>query len=139
MINQFLFKRLLTACYCSARLVVHKKKGDRVIPFTLHIFLTSFMLIAFGLYTVILGLIEFKFKSFLPTFIGLAVIGFGIDYLFREKTKKAISRWHIEKKYKTLTKNERFNKYILTFIFFWGSFALFFYLSVKFTEGYLLN
>jgi hypothetical protein len=133
------FKKLLVANYCTAKWLVNKKMPERVIPGTLLIFLIPLAFFSCGLYAFIIGSIDFKFDSFFTSFIGDLLIIFIIYFFLYEKVKKLIYKWSIEKEYKTLTKSERVNKYILAFIFFWGSFALFFYLSVKFTEGYLVN
>ncbi|MCF8715330.1 hypothetical protein JM658_10870 [Joostella atrarenae] len=125
--------------YSFARRWVNKKLPENVIPFTLQTFLSSFTFQVSGLYFVILGSIDFKFKSFPPIFLGIVIIALGIGYGFRKMAKKAIFKWNIEKEYKKLSKDERKRKNTFAFLFFWGSFALFFYLTVRFAEGYLVN
>ncbi|AUS07030.1 hypothetical protein [Pseudotamlana carrageenivorans] len=56
-----------------------------------------------------------------------------------KKIKKAIHQWHIEKEYKTLSKNERWNKNTLAFLFFWIGFGVFICLGAKFMGGYLIE
>ncbi|MCF6349479.1 MAG: hypothetical protein L3J23_00410 [Flavobacteriaceae bacterium] len=136
---KFLFKRLLLANYSFARRWINKKVPQQIIPGTLHIFTSPFTFIAAGIYAVILGSIEFKFKSFPPIFIGLSLVMLPLHFFILKRAKKAIYQWKIEKEYKTLTRNQRFNKNTFAFIFFWGSFALSFYLIVTYTESYLLK
>ncbi|MCF6349478.1 MAG: hypothetical protein L3J23_00405 [Flavobacteriaceae bacterium] len=136
---KFLFKRLLLANYSFARRWINKKVPQQIIPGTLHIFTSPFTFIAAGIYFVILGSIEFKFKSFPPIFIGFAITMLSSHFFISKRAKKAIYQWRIEKEYKTLTRNQRFNKNTFAFIFFWGGFALFFYLTVAYVEGYLVN
>ncbi len=136
---KFLFKRLLLADYCSAKWLVNKKMPERIIPSTLHFFATPFAFIAAGIYYTILGSIEFKFKTFLPILIGVGLVMLPIQFFLEKKANEAIYKWEIEKEYKTLTRNDRWNKNTFAFIFFWSSFALFFYFSIKYFGGYLIK
>ncbi|MCF8715331.1 hypothetical protein JM658_10875 [Joostella atrarenae] len=134
-----MFKRLLFANYSFARRWVNKKLPENVVPAAVYTFLTSFTFQAMGLYCIILGSIDFKFKSFPPIFLGIVIIALGIGYGFRKMAKKAIFKWGIEKEYKKLSKDERRRKNTFAFLFFWGSFAFMFYMGVKYLEGYLVN
>lgn len=137
--TKFLFKKLLAAHYSFARRWVNKKMPENVVPSVRLTFLTQFTFIAAGLYCVLLGSIEYKFDSYTPIFIGFMIIALGIGYGFMKPTEKAIFQWGIEKEYKTLSKNQRFNRNTFAFLSFWGSFAIFFYLGVKFIGGYLVK
>src|SRR5690606_3399448 len=107
-----------TSNYSAARWLVNKKMPERIIPSTLHFFTTPFTLIAGGLYCVILDSLEFKFKSFLPVLIGLGIVMLSLGYLIGKIARKAIFKWNIEKEYKALNGNQRFNKNTFAFIFF---------------------
>lgn len=133
---QFLFKRLLTACYCSAKRIINKKKKDRIIPFTLHLFLTPFSFIASGFLLLFLDYINFKYTSVHQVFIGVAVILLGVGYGFQKVTKRALFKWNIEKNHKKLNKNEHWNKCILAFVFFWGGFVFFCYFVTQYFKNY---
>lgn len=136
---KFLFQRLLLANYCAAKWLVNKKMPERVIPSTLHFFATPFSFIGAGLYFVIIGSINYKFEKYLPILIGLGLVMLPLQFLLEKKASKAISEWRIKKQYTKLSKNERFNKNTLAFIFFWSAFALFFYLGIKYVGGYLVK
>ncbi len=136
---KFLFKNLLLANYSFAKRWVNKKMPERIIPGTLHIFATPFAFIGAGIYFVIIGSIPFKFDRYLPILIGLGLVMLPLQFFIEKKAKQAIYKWQIEKKYKTLTKNDRWNKNIFAFVFFWGAFALFFYLGVTYVGGYLVK
>ncbi|OBQ56577.1 hypothetical protein JJL45_12765 [Tamlana sp. s12] len=136
---EILFKNLLLANYSFAKRWVNKKNPERIIPATLHIFTTPFSFIMAGIYCWILGSLDFKFTSFLPTFIGLGIIMLPFQFFLEKKIKKAIHQWQIEKEYKSLSKNERWNKNTLAFLFFWIGFGVFLCLGAKFMEGYLIE
>lgn len=136
---KFLFSNLLLSNYSFARRWVNKKMPENIIPATLHIFATPFTFISAGLYLVLLGSIDFKFQTFLPVFMGLAIVMFVIGYLIEKNAKKAIFKWGIEKKYNSLTTHQRRSKNTFAFIIFWSGFAFFLYLGVKFFAGYLIN
>lgn len=133
---KFLFSNLLLSNYSFARRWVNKKMPENIIPATLHIFTTPFTFFAAGLYLVVLGSIEYKFQSFLPVFIGLLIVMLLLGYLIEKYTKRAIFKWDIEKKFKSLTKHQRLSKNTFAFIFFWSGFFLFLYLGIKFFGGY---
>lgn len=133
---KFLLKRLLLANYSFANRWVNKKMPQLIIPATLHIFVTPFTFIAAGLYFVFIGSIKYKFDSYAPIFIGLVILMLGLGYPMESWAKKAIFRWNIEREYSNLNKNQRMNKNILAFCFFWVGFTLFFYLGVKYFGGY---
>ncbi|MDO6759152.1 hypothetical protein Q4566_02985 [Tamlana sp. 2_MG-2023] len=106
---------------------------ERIIPATIHIFLSPFTFITAGLACVILGSITYKIKYPELVLVLIALIfGFGLQ----KPVKKAIYKWQIEKAYRTLTKNERWNKNTLAFIFFWMGFAIFLYFGAVFLGGY---
>ncbi|MDO6759155.1 hypothetical protein Q4566_03000 [Tamlana sp. 2_MG-2023] len=134
-----MFKILLLSNYSFAKRWVNKKMPERIIPATLHLFTTPFSFIMAGIYCWILGSLDFKFSSFLPTFIGLGIIMLPFQFFVEKKAKKAIFQWQIEKAYSTLSKNERWNKNTLAFIFFWTGFGVFLFLGAKFMGGYLVK
>lgn len=134
---KFLFKNLLLANYSFAKRWVNKKMPERIIPSTLHIFSTPFSFIAAGIYFMIIGSLNFRFKSYLPILIGLGVIMLGLTTIIERKVKTAIIDWNIEEEYKTLTESQRRSKNFFAFIFFWVGFIIFFYLAVIYFEGYL--
>lgn len=136
---KFLFKPLLAANYCAAKWIVNKNLPKRVIPTALHTFTTPFAFISAGLYFVFIGFIDYKFNSYSPIFIGLAIVMLTVSLFIEKKAKNSIERWNIKKEYKSLNKDQRQSRNTLAFLFFWGSFALFFYLTVSFTEGYLVK
>ncbi len=136
---KFLFKRLLLADYSVARWLVNKKMPERIIPSTLHFFATPFAFIGGGIYFVFIGSIPFKFDRYLPILIGLGLVMLPIQFFLEKKAKQAIYKWQIEKEYKTLTKNDRWNKHIFAFVFFWSAFGFSFYLTIKYLGGYLVK
>ena len=136
---KFLFKPLLAANYCTSQWIVNKKLPERIIPVTLHLFLTPFAFIASGLYCILLGSINFKFTSYIPILIGFGIIVLGISYGLQNLSEKVINRWGIAKEYKSLNKDQRQNRNTLSFLFFFGSFALFFYLGAKYIDAYLTS
>ncbi|MCF6349477.1 MAG: hypothetical protein L3J23_00400 [Flavobacteriaceae bacterium] len=109
---------------------------ERIIPSTLHLFITPFTFIIIGGFVFILSSIEYKFK-YPELFLMLIVLilNFGSQNII----EKAIIKWDIEKDYKTLTKGQRRSKNIFAFIFFWGSFALFLYLTFTYFSGYSMK
>ncbi|MDM8159006.1 hypothetical protein QUH73_04145 [Labilibaculum sp. K2S] len=136
---KILFKPLLAANYCAAKWIVNKNLPKRVIPTALHTFTTPFAFISAGLYCTIMGTIDYKFKTFLPIFIGLGIVMLSISFFIEKEAKKAFYKWDIEKEYQFLNKSQRSNRNTFAFLFFWAGFALFFYLAVTFTEGYLVK
>ncbi|WP_320019947.1 hypothetical protein [Labilibaculum manganireducens] len=136
---KLLFKYLLSANYSFAKRWVNKKMTQQILPATIHTFTTPFAFIAAGLYCTVIGTIDYKFKTFLPIFIGLGIVMLGVSFYIEKKAKKAIYKWDIEKEYKSLNKSQRSNRNTFAFLFFWAGFALFFYLAITFTEGYLVK
>ncbi|PKQ65796.1 hypothetical protein BZG02_01970 [Labilibaculum filiforme] len=63
----------------------------------------------------------------------------GVSFYIERKAKKAISKWGLEKEYKSLNKTQRFNRNTFAFLFLFVGFALFFYLGITYFSGYLLN
>ncbi|WP_067146189.1 hypothetical protein [Pseudotamlana agarivorans] len=136
---KFCFRRLLLADYCAAKWLVNKKMPERIIPSTLHFFATPFAFIGAGLYFVIIGTISYRFETHLPILIGLGGVMLPLQFYIEKRAKKVIFKWGIEKEFNTLSKNERLNKNILAFLFFWVAFFLFFYLGVTYVGGYLIE
>ncbi|KAB1067629.1 hypothetical protein F6U93_10105 [Tamlana haliotis] len=136
---KLLFKNLLLANYSFAKRWVNRKMPERIIPSTMHVFTTPFSFIMAGIYCWILGSLDFKFTSFLPTFIGLGIIMLPFQFFVEIKVKKAFHQWQIEKEYKTLSKTERWKKNTLAFMFFWIGFGVFLFLGAKFLGGYLVE
>ncbi|WP_394698291.1 hypothetical protein [Labilibaculum manganireducens] len=136
---KILFKPLLAANYCASKWIVNKKLPKRVIPTALHTFTTPFAFLSAGIYCVVIGSIEFKFKTFTPIFIGLAIVMLSVSLYIEKKAKNSIERWGIKKEYKSLSKNQRQNRNTFAFLFFWASIILSFYLGVTFTGGYLVK
>ncbi|OBQ56574.1 hypothetical protein JJL45_12780 [Tamlana sp. s12] len=133
---KILFKNLLLANYSFAKRWVNKKMPERIIPATIHIFISPFTFITSGLACVILGSIVYKIKYPELVLVLIALVfGFGLQ----KPVKKAIHQWQIEKEYKTLSKNERWNKNTLAFLFFWIGFGVFICLGAKFMGGYLIE
>ncbi|MBU2951694.1 hypothetical protein KO493_13395 [Tamlana agarivorans] len=136
---KLLFKNLLLADYSVSKWLVNKKMPERILPSTLHFFATPFTFIIGALYFVVIGSIKYRFESYLPILIGLVVVMLPFQLFIEKKAKRAIYQWQIEKEYKTLTKNQRWNKNTFGFIFFWSAFGVSFYLIVKFVGGYLVQ
>lgn len=136
---KFLFKNLLLANYSFAKRWVNKKMPERIIPSTLHIFTTPLNFILAGIYCILLGITEYKFKTFLPILIGLGLVMLPFQFIVEKMMKKAIYKWNIEKEYTNLTRNQRWNKNTFSFLFFWFCFYLFFYLMIKYVGGYLVK
>ncbi|WP_320019945.1 hypothetical protein [Labilibaculum manganireducens] len=136
---KFLFKPLLAANYCASKWIVNKNLPQRVIPTALHTFTSPFAFISAGIYCVILGSIDYKFKTFTPIFIGLGIVMLSVSFFVEKKAKNSIERWGIKKEYKSLSKNQRQNRNTFAFLFFWAGFALSVYLIITFTEGYLVK
>ena len=136
---KFLFKYLLSANYSFAKRWVKKKIKQQIIPATLHIFTTPFTFMLGGFYFTFIGSINYKFETYTPIFIGLLIVLLPISFLIEKKAKKAISKWEIEKEYKFLSKEQRSNRNTFAFLFFWTGLALFFYLTIRYTEGYFVK
>ncbi|KAB1067632.1 hypothetical protein F6U93_10120 [Tamlana haliotis] len=133
---KLLFKNLLLANYSFAKRWVNKKMPERIIPSTIHIFISPFTFITAGLACVILGSITYKIKY--PEFV-LVLIALFFGFGLQKPVKKAFHLWQIEKEYKALSKNERWNKNTLAFMFFWIGFGVFLFLGAKFLGGYLVE
>ncbi|GAA0873418.1 hypothetical protein GCM10009117_25650 [Gangjinia marincola] len=136
---KFLFKRLLAANYSAARWLVNKKMPERIIPSTLHFVSAPLTFIAAGIYFALIGSINYQFESYIPILIGLGIVMLGLGYIIEKKAKKMLFDFNIQEEYEMLDKSERNKRNLLAFLFFWGCFALFFYLSITYAQGYLVH
>ncbi|MDO6759153.1 hypothetical protein Q4566_02990 [Tamlana sp. 2_MG-2023] len=68
-------------------------------------------------------------KSPIVCAVGVLLFISPFYYFSRKIAKNGIAKWSIEKEYKFLTKNERINKIVTAFIFFWGAFIVQFWLA----------
>lgn len=135
---RFLFKYLLAANYSFIRKWSKKKTTEHIIYYTARIFSTPFSFITAGLYLALIGSIEYKFQTYTPILIGLGIVMLSVSFFIEKEARKAISKWGIEKEYKSLNKAQRQNRNTFAFLFFWSGFILFFYLGVTYFSGYSL-
>ncbi len=136
---KFLFKYLLSGNYSFAKRWMNKKTPQKIMPATLHTFTTPFSFILAGLYFAIIGLIDYKFDTYTPIFIGLGIVMLPASYLIEKKAEKAIEKWEIEKEHESLTKEQRSHRNTFAFLFFWTGIALFLYLTATFASGCLVQ
>ncbi|USD26881.1 hypothetical protein [Flagellimonas marinaquae] len=111
---------------------------DNVIPATLWSFLLSITHILWGLYAVLMGSLPFKVSDVLLK-TGIIALAFFTMLLMYGPTKRAIFSWGIEKEYRAYDLSLRWRKNTFAFLFFWGSFILFFYLGVRFLSRYAFS
>ncbi|WP_143470807.1 hypothetical protein [Labilibaculum manganireducens] len=136
---KFLFKYLLSANYSFAKRWVNEKMPQQILPAAIHTFTTPFTFVLGGLYFAFIGSINYKFETYTPIFIGLLIVLLPTSIPIERKAKKAISKWGLEKEYKSLNKTQRSNRNTFAFLFFFGGLALFFYLGVTYFSGYSLK
>lgn len=128
--TKFLFKRLLMSFYCTSKLFVNRKMEDRIIPATVLTFSFPFLFIVSGIYFLLfLSLIMNNTKSPAVLAIGVCIFITPFYYFARKIAKNGIFKWKIEQEYKTLKQNERINKIVLAFVFFWGCFIIMFWFA----------
>ncbi|WP_157614085.1 hypothetical protein [Pseudotamlana agarivorans] len=125
-----IFKPLLLAFYCTSKWLVNKKMPQNLVPSTILTFSFPFTFIATGIFCMyILERILNTVKSPIVCVVGVLLFISPVYYFSGKIAKNGIHEWGIEKDYKFLTKNERINKIVTAFIFFWGAFIFQFWLA----------
>lgn len=126
-------KYLLLLAYNFAKLIVNKKRPDRILPTTIHIFTHIPLYLTLSIFPIIIGSLNFKVNYTFEIFLILVL---AMSLSIRWFAKKKFYTWRIENLYEDLTKKQRKTKNIIFFVIFWISFFLFMYLSIKFYAGY---
>ncbi len=127
---KLLFKQLLTSFYCTSKWLVNKKMPERIIPSTVLFFSFPFIFILTGIYLILfLSFVLSATKNLAFLVIGGFIFITPAYYLASKLAKKGIVKWRIEKEYKTLSRNERINKIVFSFIVFWGCFIIQFWIA----------
>ena len=125
-----IFKQLLLSFYCTSKRLTNKKMPEKIKPAAVLFFSFPFTFIAVGLYAIFfLTFIMTLTKSPFVFALGALVFITPVYYFARKVANNGFKKWHIEKEYKKLNKNERTNKIVFAFIFFWGCFAIQFWLA----------
>ncbi len=137
---KFILQPYLLACYCFAKSGEDKKnKSSNINAFIAHIFIGPIMFIFMGIYISIIGLYTKGLSGILVDWILPFVIFIPSGYWLFGWTEKTIGRWKIPQQWESLKKWQRGLYIVFGIIVFWGGFALFFYLGVKFFAGYGLR